>query len=1462
MADKKSKYQKSKTDPVDNTQATTDRRALILDYKKAVDLQSQLASRLDEETKRLLNLNEAELEAQSQQLELELQASTKDIIATRKLGYNVSGNLRYTNLLFKPLHNYPSFSGDISNAGINDIAWVDLPTVTIYAHNLSALEFGIVDQLIVVKDITGDGYGFEETFNTYSDSTSTFNTGVNSGNIVSEVRLDRKIFKHKGCYADSRTYQLSYASGHQEIIQVSPPSPCKQSSSLFVDTANINYNGWERSYCSNEDYKSRYSVTAPSLPGSSGLYQNIVRCVSQGPNNTPEETNFTSNSIGLLSQSTIFNYNVSTNSLGEGFGGTSPSKGDCAIEAINALGLDPADYLNGNTEYGAPLQISGPQISKLEHVITRKPFISTESGIVSSGGVTPTGFQSTSPDGLSGPSSFYFIETPETWFNLIEKKGQQSLLDSSGNEMMLQEGEYAVIREYTYSENLINCSAPPVLDIEVCLDSSSPSYYLTTQIDCDGTDITNYVNGTNGDWNPVAGPEGCCAIDCSNFIMAATSTTSSFGDNNGTIYVDFTNGTGTSAGTPDNTANEHSYDVALTHSAGTAITQNGNAAYASGAAFTDATCDTASGSSIVACNSNASITIGMAVTGTGITDTAYVGAITGGTPGAVTGFQLSVSPGSNIPVNSSGAQTNTTLTFSIDSRRFVWGSLPPTIGGDHYELSVTDENGCVYSQLFSITEDAPSLGCTDNTAINYSSSFDDQCVPDCCVFCNATTGFTENGDGGFLNSAFSFVNSSTIAATTNAATDGSITLNGFLEYSLIPYITSTMSYKYSLYALSSSANFDSAGSALATDTSTLAQGVTSSFTGLAYGYYGIKIEIEDSSTGSDAGLEKCFQWVSGNVKANVCTDSQANNFENTVPINLQLQNSSICNYEEGCDCEVSVEAVQDGCGVNLIANLGCSSTSPILVRWTLPSGQNFSVTYLQVSEMMTVGLPSNNVTESGLYSFELTDNGGSGACVTNVLINVELPICGCTDANALNYDLTATVDNDSCIYCQYGCTDPAADNYDPIATCDDNSCVTAYGGCIDPSASNYDAGAYFSDGSCLYEGCLDRTALNYLNTCDGIYNPNISINRPNCCTYCTPPPYSIDSITPTSIVTGCISGSTGRIQITSYENGTSQFYDLSVTDSSGAVITTFSNTATGTSTIVRGLSIGVYNFTITDSNGCSVDDVFVIDSDSAECGCTSPGAFNYNPTATVDDGSCYYAGCTDPLAANYSPSATISDGSCSYNIVPNPCQIPSATQNKIDNKIFGCLTLKGATYLNKIRIGYSDDCSVMNQWKLVLVNYLLHKKELDCMYNCSDDMTSLPVGLNTCEEKWTTGGARTGVNDQAHAGSEISSNEGTTITNSETYFVAGNSLYPGDVIKMPSGLIWEVVSGGCDFGCFDPESQEGSSSGNWVQCTSLSNFTNTNTTNYLDPFIRFMNEQCDKCAEDPKCTEQKLKGKG
>tara|TARA_B110000003_G_scaffold276231_1_gene321634 strand:- start:197 stop:3646 length:3450 start_codon:yes stop_codon:yes gene_type:complete len=48
-------------------------------------------------------------------------------------------------------------------------------------------------------------------------------------------------------------------------------------------------------------------------------------------------------------------------------------------------------------------------------------------------------------------------------------------------------------------------------------------------------------------------------------------------------------------------------------------------------------------------------------------------------------------------------------------------------------------------------------------------------------------------------------------------------------------------------------------------------------------------------------------------------------------------------------------------------------------------------------------------------------------------------------------------------------------------------------------------------------------------------------------------------------------------------------------------------------------------------------------------GCTDSGAINYDPNATLDDGSCCFTGgCTDVTAMNYNPNALCNDGSCSY----------------------------------------------------------------------------------------------------------------------------------------------------------------------------------------------------------------------
>jgi hypothetical protein len=45
-------------------------------------------------------------------------------------------------------------------------------------------------------------------------------------------------------------------------------------------------------------------------------------------------------------------------------------------------------------------------------------------------------------------------------------------------------------------------------------------------------------------------------------------------------------------------------------------------------------------------------------------------------------------------------------------------------------------------------------------------------------------------------------------------------------------------------------------------------------------------------------------------------------------------------------------------------------------------------------------------------------------------------------------------------------------------------------------------------------------------------------------------------------------------------------------------------------------------------------------------GCTYAHAVNFNPVATIDDGSCEFAGCTDPSAENFEPYASVDNGTC------------------------------------------------------------------------------------------------------------------------------------------------------------------------------------------------------------------------
>ena len=121
----------------------------------------------------------------------------------------------------------------------------------------------------------------------------------------------------------------------------------------------------------------------------------------------------------------------------------------------------------------------------------------------------------------------------------------------------------------------------------------------------------------------------------------------------------------------------------------------------------------------------------------------------------------------------------------------------------------------------------------------------------------------------------------------------------------------------------------------------------------------------------------------------------------------------------------------------------------------------------------------------------------------NELANIDNETCievveGCTDPSAFNYNFEANTENFSCINTIYGCTNPLAFNYNLEANTDNGSCIDTVIGCTDQNADNYNEFVNTDDGSCLYDaGCIGEPGDPYwLN--DGCYAWVIDVS-PNCC---------------------------------------------------------------------------------------------------------------------------------------------------------------------------------------------------------------------------------------------------------------------------------------------------------------------------------------------------------------------------
>ncbi len=295
-------------------------------------------------------------------------------------------------------------------------------------------------------------------------------------------------------------------------------------------------------------------------------------------------------------------------------------------------------------------------------------------------------------------------------------------------------------------------------------------------------------------------------------------------------------------------------------------------------------------------------------------------------------------------------------------------------------------------------------------------------------------------------------------------------------------------------------------------------------------------------------------------------------------------------------------------------------------------------------------------------------------------------IAGCTDPNACNFNPSATNDDGSCNPrdCANGCngvnTGPAIagtpcndgnssttnDTYDANCNCNGDQIA----GCTDPNACNFNPNASISDGSCNPRDCA--------NGCNGVNTgPAIAgtpCNDGNSST--TNDTYDANCNCSGSQVPGC----TDQNACNYNPNATVENGSCNPRDCAGNC---------------SGLNTGpaVSGTACNDGNSATVNDVYDANcncSGSQILGCTDPLACNYNPNATVENGSCnpvdcagncnglntgatipgtacndgnpattndvydencicsgnQMPGCNDANACNFNPNATVDDGTC------------------------------------------------------------------------------------------------------------------------------------------------------------------------------------------------------------------------
>ena len=247
-------------------------------------------------------------------------------------------------------------------------------------------------------------------------------------------------------------------------------------------------------------------------------------------------------------------------------------------------------------------------------------------------------------------------------------------------------------------------------------------------------------------------------------------------------------------------------------------------------------------------------------------------------------------------------------------------------------------------------------------------------------------------------------------------------------------------------------------------------------------------------------------------------------------------------------------------------------------------------------------------------------------------------------------------------------------------------------GCTNPLAINYDLSATIDDGNCIY--CSGTwVTLNMYDTYGDGWNGN-TWNATSTTGSASYGPYTIATGS-SAVESFCLPDDCYDI-VCDYGSWDSEV-SWTLTDVTGAVLA--SGGAPYTDLLCITNSLGC-----TDPNACNYDPTATLDDGSCEytscCvyGCTGPTSCNYDPLATCDDGSCYGAmGCMDSTACNYNASACMDDGSCEFNSCNAVCAEDAPTGIYSSNIVHNRATINwdnmndSMCFVDQYRISYSDD---------------------------------------------------------------------------------------------------------------------------------------------------------------------------